>query len=104
MKQGNNRPVLKVRLRDSTGIPVNLTGATVRAAIENKGKPEIKFLEDAYVADEVNGEVYLTWQGYETQVPGVYHVEFQVIYPGGDKETFPNDGYLILNVLDMLGG
>ena len=103
IKQDDTQPAMKVRLKDSAGNPVSLTGATVRVAIQHYSRPDIKFLRDAYIQDAITGEVWLVWQSEETQVTGLYRIEFRVTYQDGNRETFPNDGYLMVNILERLG-
>lgn len=103
IKQDDTQPAMKVRLKDSAGNPVNLTGASVQVAIQHYSKPVIKFLRSAYVADASTGEIWLIWQPEETQVTGLYRIEFRVTYQDGNRETFPNDGYLIVNILERIG-
>ena len=103
IKQDDTQPAMKVRLKDSAGNPVSLTGATVRVAIQHYSQPDIKFLRDAYIQDAITGEVWLVWQPEETQVTGLYRVEFRVTYQDGTQETFPNSGYLLVNILERIG-
>ena len=103
IKQDDTQPAMKVRLKDSAGNPASLTGASVQVAIQHYSKPVIKFLRSAYVADAITGEVWLVWQPEETQVTGLYQVEFRVTYQDGTQETFPNSGYLLVNILERIG-
>lgn len=103
IKQDDTQPAMKVRLKDSAGNPANLTGATVQVAIQHYSQPAIKFNRDAYIADAVAGEVWLIWQSEETQVTGLYRIEFRVTYQDGNRETFPNDGYLMVKIMERLG-
>ena len=103
IEQDDTQPALKVILKDSAGNPVNLTGASVQVAIQHYSQPAIKFLRDAYIQDAITGEVWLVWQSEETQVTGLYRIEFRVTYQDGNRETFPNDGYLMVNILERLG-
>ena len=103
IKQDDTQPAMKVRLKDSAGNPANLTNATVQAAIQHYSKPAIKFLRSAYVADASTGEVWLIWQPEETQVTGLYRIEFRVTYQDGNRETFPNDGYLMVKIMERIG-
>ena len=103
IKQDDTQPAMKVRLKNASGNAVNLTNATVQAAIQHYSKPVIKFLRSAYVADAATGEVWLIWQPEETQVTGLYRIEFRVVYQDGNRETFPNDGYLLVNILERIG-
>ena len=103
IKQDDTQPALKVILKDSAGNPVNLTGASVQVAIQHYSQPAIKFNRDAYIADAVAGEVWLIWQPGETQVTGLYRIEFRVTYQDGNRETFPGGGYLLVNILERIG-
>jgi len=103
IKQDDTQPAMKVRLKDSAGNPVSLTGATVQVAIQHYSQPAIKFLRDAYIQDASTGEVWLIWQPEETQVTGLYRIEFRVTYQDGTIETFPNGGYLLVNILERIG-
>lgn len=103
IKQDDTQPAMKARLKDAAGNPVNLTGATVQVAIQHYSKPTIKFFRDAYIANAATGVVWLVWQAEETQVTGLYRIEFRVTYPDGNRETFPNDGYLMVNILERIG-
>ncbi len=103
IKQDDTQPAMKVRLKDSAGNPVSLTGASVRVAIQHYSQPDIKFLRDAYIQDAITGEVWLVWQSEETRVTGLYRIEFRVTYQDGNRETFPNDGYLMVNILERIG-
>jgi hypothetical protein len=103
IKQDDTQPAMKVRLKNASGNAVNLTNATVQVAIQHYSQPDIKFLRDAYIQDAITGEVWLVWQSEETQVTGLYRIEFRVTYQDGSRETFPNDGYLMVNILERLG-
>jgi hypothetical protein len=103
IKQADTMPALKLRLKDAVGNPVNLTGATVQVAIQHYSKPDIKFNRAAHIADAATGEVWVVWQPEETQVTGLYRIEFRVVYQDGNRETFPNDGYLLVNILERIG-
>ena len=41
---------------------------------------------------------------WETDTAGVYRAEFEVMYNDGRLETFPNDGYISIQILSDLGG
>lgn len=103
IKQDDTMPALKLRLKDSAGTAVNLTGATVTVAIQHYLKSEINFYRAAHVADAATGEVWVVWQPEETKVEGLYRVEIKVTYQDGNRETFPGDSYLVVNILKRLG-
>lgn len=104
IKQYDTLPFLKVKLKDAEGRPVDLTDATVRVAIQPYFQPSRIITRDAHVADGYNGEVWVIWQPDETSVAGISQIEFRVEYPDGNRETYPNDGYLQINILERIGG
>jgi hypothetical protein len=43
------------------------------------------------------------WATGQTDTPGTQRVEYEATWPGGRKQTFPADGYVIVHVLPDLG-
>jgi hypothetical protein len=99
IKRGDTRHALKAILKDAAGIPVDLTGCTVRFAMAPLGKFAI-ISRAAHVENAVAGEVWVVWAPGETDTSGIYRAEFQVTYRDGRKGTFPNDGYISIRILD----
>jgi hypothetical protein len=86
------------RLEDDNG-PVDLAGATITIRLKHTSGTVIGPLPCVaeIVMDEEDPSVVIAnikhiWQAGETDVPGVYAVEYPVTYAGGKKETFPSDG------------
>jgi len=92
MKRGDTYPPLKVQLLRG-GVPIDLTGATVNFC----------FLGNKYqctVTDAANGKIEHQWQPEETSNPGTYNAEIEVTYSSGSVETFPNNDYIKIIILD----
>ena len=87
IKQNDTRPALYAQLLQD-GSPVDLTGCTVRFNMSSG------LSREAIITDATNGCVRYDWQEGDTAVPGVYAAEFEVTFPDGTRETFPNDGFL----------
>ena len=43
------------------------------------------------------------WQTGDTDTAGTFQGEFEVTYTSGEIETFPNDGYIGIEVLADIG-
>ena len=56
----------------------------------------------ATIYDGPNGKLRYSWQGTDTDTAGTYRAEFEVVI-SGRKQTFPEDGYLVVNVLQDIG-
>lgn len=99
VKQGDTEPLSAV-LADTLG-PVNLAGSTVRFRMKSRvagaGHPPIDAPAQNLQSVDGNGRitnkglVQYPWAAGETDLPGVYGVEWQVTFADGKKRTFPND-------------
>ena len=56
----------------------------------------------AHIEDAAAGEIWVVWAAGETDATGVYRAEFEVLYDDGKVETFPNDGYISVQILENL--
>ena len=103
IKKDNTRPVLRRQLQDGSGGPVNLTGSTVRFFMRAKdGTLLIDSGACTISGDPAYGWVEYAWTLTDTAVAGYHKAEFQVEYSPGQFETFPNKGYLQIEVEDDL--
>lgn len=94
IKKGDTKKSLYAELSNQKG-PVDLTECKVYLRIgslplNNDGLCEIK--------DAAAGLVWYVFEQGETDQPGFYKGEFEVHYPDFRKETFPNDGYIDINI------
>jgi baseplate upper protein BppU len=108
IKQGNLLPELggdaanPVVIRDGLGNPVNLSGGTVKftMTLKTATTPKIS-LATATIVSASLGTVKYTWAGNDTDTPGHYKAEFEVII-GGKKFSAPNYTYLNVHILPKL--
>lgn len=94
IKRGDTRPPIKWQCLNDMGQPQNLTGATVRFKM---GKP-VKVNTPAVISDAALGVVSYQWVVADTNAAGVYPGEFEVTYADGGIESFPDDGYIRVEV------
>jgi hypothetical protein len=103
IKRGDTRHAIRAVLKDATGSPVNLTGCAVSFHMAPLGRSAV-VNRQVDIHDIAGGEVWVVWSPGETDVSGVYRAEFQVVYGDGRRETFPNDGYINIQILSDLRG
>jgi hypothetical protein len=110
IKENDSLPDVEARLwitRERRRTPVDLdTALEVRFVAKRKGGTKV-IQGTCEVADQTIdanlGKIIYRWQTLDTDTPGDYKVEFQVIWPGGKPQTFPSDGYDRLVIGDALG-
>lgn len=110
VKKGDRLPKVRARLsgRDDTGAKVikDLTGCTVRMLVRLISAPS-STTATSYACtvdvDPTSGWVEYAWAAGNTDTPGTYFVEFEVTDGSGKQETFPNDGFVTLDISAALG-
>ena len=102
IKLGDLLPTLEATLFDESGASIDLTGATVLLLLKPASgqAPALSF--DATVVDATAGTVRYDWPEPDAFLPLVYLAEWQVTFPGDLIETFPNDGYFVINIVPSL--
>lgn len=109
IKRGDfGSPVRGVLTDAATGDRVDIAGADVRFVLRLRGSSEPFLYElasnDQDLEDEsTNGNVSYTWQEGDTDTPGIYKLEWEVTYSGGEVQTFPSDGYNLIAITPDLG-
>lgn len=88
----------------ANGAALNLTGATVKFIMRakptgNGAAPAPKVNAAAVLVDAVNGVVRYDWLGTDTDTPGSYQAEWQIVWPDGRKQTVPTLTYHTVDVL-----
>jgi hypothetical protein len=100
IKRNDTRDALKATLSNESG-PVDLTGATVRFLMSKR--KTIKVDRAAQIKDAANGVVWMVFEQGDTDQDGLFNAEFEVTFPDNRIETFPNDGFISINIIKDLG-
>lgn len=97
MKEDDVLPRLRLLLKDENNQPVDLTGASASLQIQNRDTGDL--LAPAamtFDADRTNGYVNYYWEaGNEA---GMYNCVVIVTYANAKVQTFPTNGYFIMEV------
>jgi len=102
IKQDNTSPFIAATLKDANSNAVDLTGATVAFNMADVNDTTIVDGSAATIVDEDAGRVQYEWQTGDTANAGSFRAEFKVTYLGGKIETFPNNDYIIINIVSDL--
>lgn len=101
IKQNDTSPSIRATLKDGDGNVVNLTDASVRFHMRTIGGTTTKVDADAsIVSPNTSGIVQYDWAASDTDTVGSYQAEFEVTYGDLSVETFPNNGYIRVEITD----
>jgi transcriptional/translational regulatory protein YebC/TACO1 len=100
IKRNDTKDNIKATLSNESG-PVDLTGATVRFLMSKRGI--VKVDRQAQIQDAVNGIVWMVFEQGDTDESGSFQAEFEVTFPDARVETFPNDSFILINIINDLG-
>jgi hypothetical protein len=100
VKQNDTSPAMLATLQDANGDAVNITGASVRFHMRPIGSNSITVDASATIVTPEDGVVRYDWLAADTDTIGSYQAEFEVTYADGSIETFPNDGYVRVEIID----
>jgi len=100
VKQNDTSPAMLATLQDADGNAVNVTGATVRFHMRAVGSTTVVVDEAATIVTALDGLVRYDWQAADTDTIGSYQAEFEVTYADATRETFPNDAYIRVEIID----
>lgn len=96
IKQNDRRPVAQKNLtRGSTQVDLSLaTGVTFKMTLQ--GQIDMKVNAAALINDALTGDVEYRWQAGDTDTPGTYFAEYEVVWNDGTTETFPTLGHEVV--------
>lgn len=102
MKQNDRRPYLQITFTDSDGAAVDLSSAAgVYFNMRNKTTGTVKVnRQAAVVTSATTGVAEYRWASGDTDTAGTYQAEFEIEWSAGVYETQPEDGYLMIEIVD----
>lgn len=99
MKQNDTQPKMLASLKDGEGDPIDLTSASVRFHMRTLTGTTVVDAA-ASIVTAATGLVRYDWQPADTAAIGSYQAEFEVTYSDTTIETFPNSGYIRVEITD----
>jgi hypothetical protein len=102
IKQNDTSPAIRAVLKDADGVPVNVVGANVLFYMRVAGATNTIVEGAAEVVDGAAGIVQYSWASGDTATAGNCEAEFEVTYPTGKIETFPNSKYIKVKITPEL--
>lgn len=103
VKQNDTSPAMLATLQDGDGNAINIQGASVRFHMRQIGRSDIVVDAPAVIVTPIEGLVRYDWGAADTDTVGSYQAEFEVTYNDASIETFPNDGYIRVEIIDDIG-
>lgn len=100
IKQNDTSPAMLATLQDADGNAVNVNAGSVRFHMRAIGSTTVIVDAAATIVDGVNGLVRYNWDATDTDTIGSYQAEFEVTYSDGTIETFPNNSYIRVEIID----
>lgn len=98
IKRNDTSPSIQVILLDSGDNPIDLTGSTVKFHMKVSFGAEPKISSEAEIVSPTEGLVQYNWKTGDTDTTGTFLAEWEVTFPNGDIQTFPNDGYIYIKI------
>ena len=100
VKQNDTSPKLAATLKDGNGQVVDVTGASVRFHMAKLNSSTVITDASATVTNGSAGTVEYAWTASDTASIGTFCGEFEVTFPTGLIETYPNSGYISIQITD----
>ena len=94
IKRADTSPALRYELKPSN---ITLAAASVQFQMRVKGGDTV-IDASADIVDPSPPVVEYKWQDGDTDVEGCYEAEFRVTYLDGTRETFPNRGFIQVQI------
>jgi hypothetical protein len=85
-------------VKDANVDAVDITEASVRFHMRPIGSTTVTVDQPANIVTALEGIVRYDWQAADTATIGSYQAEFEITYADASIETFPNDGYIRVNI------
>lgn len=103
-KQFQTAPQLTLCLQDGSGLPMNLTGATVTLRLSTLIGSTLQIAEPMTLSYAVGGIVSYHFAPSDVAVAGTFSLEIEAVMANGDVLYFPSDGNVLFVISRALGG
>lgn len=101
IKQHDLLPILQFQLVDPSGVPADLTGASLTFSMASADMVPIISEKPAIITDAATGMGVYVWEAGDTDLAGLHRGEVTATY-AGLMVTYPNNGYFHIRMLPDL--
>lgn len=103
MKRNDTGPAFLATLRDAYGNAINLSGVlAVQFHMRDTRTKAVKVDAACTVVDAATGRISYAWDAADTDTAGIFEAEVEVTFSDGTVESFPNDGFQRVEVIEDL--
>lgn len=103
IKEGDTNTVFQIKLLDSSGQPVDLTGATVTLYFSNQSNNLLLLNKQGTLSGTpTDGTVSFQFSEDDSTGNGTINIQVNVTYSDGDIEKFPANGYKQISITPSL--
>jgi hypothetical protein len=105
LTQGDTARPLEYQLADSAGVHVDLTDVvSVTLNLKLKGSTAAPTQYTCEFISRESGTIRYVFLTGQTNTPGDYLFNFSVAWPGGSRDSYPNDNYsnLLLRITPQI--
>ena len=105
IKQNDKKPTLVATIKDADGNPFDLSGVNsvyFKMRLRGSDVNKVNRTDTAYATvqgDGKEGKVQYLWQDSDTDTPGMYEAEFELLWNDGGIQHVPTDEPFIVNVV-----
>lgn len=97
IKQYDTKTAMRATLQ-AQGNPVDLTQVQEVTFLLKNYSNQLLIDKPVYIVDATAGKVWFPFEESETTKTGSFKGEFVVNFKDGRRETFPNDGYIAVEI------
>lgn len=97
IKQGDLTPPLDSTLTEN-GDPKDISSADKVVFTMSQYESDVEVSRKAQIVNASEGSVSFAWEEGDTDEPGLYFIEWEVVFPGPKTQSFPNSDYDLLYI------
>ena len=102
IKQNDRLSALAATLKDTAGVAVDISGATVKfnMMLDGSTTTKISSTSGVTIVSSTAGTVSYAWSTGATDTIGLFKGEFEVTFGSGLTQTFPNNSHIDIQVFN----
>jgi len=102
IRQGDTSPAIRATLKDANKAPIDLTGSTLKFQMKTPLGTTFLLNSSGSVISPTGGIAEYQWITGDTNTAGDMLASFEVTFPDGTIETYPNSENIIVKIFRQL--